>query len=53
LGQTLFRYGSGFPDVEVKGAKRKQLETASKTSWIRQPTRKHPHFAIAAKCVFT
>jgi len=26
LGQTLFRYGSGFPDVEVKGAKRKQLD---------------------------
>ena len=26
LGQTIFRYGSGFPDVEVKGAKRKQLD---------------------------
>jgi len=26
LGQTIYRYGSGFPDVEVKGAKRKQLD---------------------------
>jgi phage-related protein (TIGR01555 family) len=26
LGQTLFRYGSGFPDVEIEGAKKKDLD---------------------------
>jgi hypothetical protein len=26
LGQTIFRYGSGFPDVEVQGANRKDLD---------------------------
>ncbi len=26
LGQTLFRYGSGFPDVTVEGAKKKDLD---------------------------
>jgi len=26
LGQTLFRYGSGFPDVTVKGANKKKLD---------------------------
>jgi len=26
LGQTIFRYGSGFPHVKVKGAKKKDLE---------------------------
>jgi hypothetical protein len=26
MGQTMFRYGSGFPDVEVQGAKKKDLD---------------------------
>lgn len=26
MGQTMFRYGSGFPDVEVQGASKKQLD---------------------------
>jgi phage-related protein (TIGR01555 family) len=26
LGQTIFRYGSGFPDVEIQGAKKKTLD---------------------------
>jgi len=26
LGQTIFRYGSGFPDVEVQGANKKMLD---------------------------
>jgi len=26
LGQTLFRYGSGFPDIELKGADKKKIE---------------------------
>jgi phage-related protein (TIGR01555 family) len=26
LGQTLFRYGSGFPDIEVQGASQKNLD---------------------------
>jgi hypothetical protein len=26
LGQTIFRYGSGFPDVEIQGANKKDLE---------------------------
>jgi hypothetical protein len=26
MGQTMFRYGSGFPDVELQGANKKQLD---------------------------
>lgn len=26
MGQTLFRYGSGFPDIEIQGASKKQLD---------------------------
>jgi hypothetical protein len=26
MGQTMFRYGSGFPDVELQGASKKQLD---------------------------
>lgn len=26
LGQTIFRYGSGFPDIEVRGASKKDLD---------------------------
>jgi len=28
MGQTLYRYGSGFPDVTIEGAKRKDLEAS-------------------------
>jgi hypothetical protein len=27
MGQTMFRYGSGFPDVEITGANKKQLDS--------------------------
>jgi hypothetical protein len=27
LGQTIFRYGSGFPDIEIQGANKKDLDT--------------------------
>jgi len=26
MGQTMFRYGSGFPDIEIQGATKKQIE---------------------------
>jgi phage-related protein (TIGR01555 family) len=35
LGQTIYRYGSGFPDVEVKGAKRKQLDDLEASQQFR------------------
>ena len=35
LGQTMFRYGSGFPDVEVKGAKKKDLDDLEATQQFK------------------
>jgi hypothetical protein len=35
LGQTIFRYGSGFPDVEVQGATKKMLDDLEQSQQFR------------------
>jgi hypothetical protein len=35
LGQTIFRYGGGFPDVTVKGAKKPQLDALENSQQFR------------------
>jgi phage-related protein (TIGR01555 family) len=38
LGQTLFRYGSGFPDIEVKDAKKKDLDNLEASQQFKSLT---------------
>jgi hypothetical protein len=35
LGQTIFRYGSGFPDVEVQGATKKMLDDLERSQQFK------------------
>jgi hypothetical protein len=35
LGQTIFRYGGGFPDITVKGAKKPQLDALENSQQFR------------------
>jgi len=35
MGQTMFRYGSGFPDIEIQGATKKQLDEFEKSGQFK------------------